>query len=47
MEDLKKKIKEELKILEEMIEKKKKKNKIDNQRKKLDSLLEKFVKDLQ
>ncbi len=47
MEDLKKQIKEELKILEEMIENKEEKNKIDNQRKKLDSLLEKFVKDLQ
>ena len=30
-----------------MIENKEEKNKIDNQRKKLDSLLEKFVKDLQ
>ena len=47
MEDLKKQIKEELKILEEMIENKEEKNKIDNQRKKLDSLLEKFVKDIQ
>ena len=46
MNDLKENIKKELEILENMISLNKEKEKIENQRKKLDKLLEEYLKDL-
>ena len=46
MKDLKENIKKEIEILENMISIKKKKEQIENQRKKLDKLLEEYLKDL-
>ena len=46
MKNLKENIKKELEILEEMIELNIDKEKIESQRKKLDKLLEEYLKDL-
>lgn len=46
MEELKEQIKAELKQLEEMIKSGENKSKVAKQRKKLDHLLKKYVKDL-
>lgn len=46
MPNLKQKIKEELKKLEELINTNSEKEKIEKQRKKLDELLEEYTKDL-
>lgn len=46
MNDLKKQIKKELQILEKMIEKKEERRKIEVQRKRLDELLEEYLKDM-
>ncbi len=46
MNDLKDNIKKELEILEKMISLNKDKEKIETQRKKLDKLLEEYLKDL-
>lgn len=46
MKDLKENIKKEIEILEEMIELNIDKEKIEKQRKKLDKLLEQYLKDL-
>ncbi len=46
MKDLKNNIKKEIEILENMINLNKEKEQIENQRKKLDKLLEEYLKDL-
>lgn len=46
MQETKQKIKETLKILEELINTNSEKEKIEKQRKKLDKLLEEYTKDL-
>lgn len=46
MNDLKDNIKKELEILEKMINLNKEKEQIENQRKKLDKLLEEYLKNL-
>lgn len=46
MSDLKEQIKKELQILEKMIEKKEERRKIEVQRKRLDELLEEYLKDM-
>lgn len=46
MQETKQKIKETLKILEELINTNSEKEKIEKQRKKLDELLEEYTKDL-
>ena len=46
MQETKQKIKETLKILEEIINTNSEKEKIEKQRKKLDKLLEEYTKDL-
>lgn len=46
MKDLKDNIKKEIEILENMINLNKEKEQIENQRKKLDKLLEEYLKDL-
>ena len=46
MQELKQKIEEELKKLEELINNNSEKEKIQKQRKKLDELLEEYTKDL-
>lgn len=44
--DIKEKIKKELQTLEKMINSNKEKKEIESQRKKLDTLLEEYVKDI-
>ena len=46
MNDLKEQIKKELQILEKMIETKEERKKIEGQRKRLDELLEEYLKDM-
>ena len=46
MEDLRGKIRDEIEKLEEMIKANENKEKIEKQRKKLDEILEKYLKDL-
>lgn len=46
MNDLKEQIKKELQILEKMIETKEERRKIEAQRKRLDELLEEYLKDM-
>lgn len=47
MENLKKEIAKKLKQIEEMIQEEENKNKIEEQRRELDMLLEKYLKDIQ